>query len=297
MEVNVFRFVTKNDQVQLAVLTASQQIFELPQADFQTLWYDAKQQKKTVEAWVQDWIRDAEPLQQKFEQLAITLPIVAPEVWAAGVTYERSRHARNYEATAGKMDVLTCYDKVYDAQRPEIFFKSTAARTVGPEQEMCLRSDSHWLIPEPELALVMMKDGSIAGYTIGNDLSCRDIEGENPLYLPQAKVWKKSCAFGPTIRLAETVDNPYQLDLICRIYRVGNLVFEGKANTSQLKRKLDELVEYFIRDNEVYDGHVLFTGTCIVPPDEFSLADRDVVEIEIPGIGILRNVMTQLSKQ
>src|SRR5699024_5855569 len=127
------------------------------------------------------------------------------------------------------------------------------------------------------------------GYTIGNDMSCRDIEGENPLYLPQAKMWKNSCSIGPAIRLADAVSDPYDFDIICRIFRKEEKVFEGSANTSQLKRSFDELVSFLTRDNEVFDGTVLLTGTCIVPPNDFTLEDGDLIEIEVPGIGILNN--------
>jgi 2-dehydro-3-deoxy-D-arabinonate dehydratase len=291
---NIIRYLQDDDVPKLAVLTADEHIYELPQTSFQELILQSKAENKLPRDWIQTWIHQSSPLSQSLTELHLIVPIEAPEVWAAGVTYERSREARNYEATGGKLDASTFYDKVYSAVRPEIFMKSTAARTVGPNDVMYLRSDSSWQIPEPELGLVIMQDGSIVGYTIGNDLSCRDIEGENPLYLPQAKVWKRSCSIGPTIRLVETVINPYDLQIACRIYRNGVLTVEGSANTSQLKRKLDELVSFLIRDNEVYDGMILLTGTCIVPPNEFSLQDGDIVEMEIAGIGLLRNTMKQL---
>jgi len=227
--------------------------------------------------------------QVNWDELQIIIPLDAPEVWAAGVTYGRSKEARNYEATDGKLDALTFYDKVYDAERPELFMKSTAARTVGPGQNVCIRNDSNWQVPEPELGLVLSSSGEIVGYIIGNDMSSRDIEGENPLYLPQAKVWRQSCSIGPAIRIAETVHNPYLLEMTLRIYRDGQMVVEESANTSQLKRKLDELVSFLIRDNVVFNGTVLLTGTCIVPPNEFTLAEHDVIEIEIESIGKLVN--------
>lgn len=290
----IFRYVKEGNASQLAAVTEDNRIYDLPQTDFQELIRQSKEEGMLPIEWLDRYIGQTEPSAFSIEQLKLIVPVEAPEVWAAGVTYERSRDARNYEATAGKLDAATFYDKVYVAERPELFMKSTAARTVGPEDEMCLRSDSNWQIPEPELGLVLMKDGTIAGFTIGNDLSCRDIEGENPLYLPQAKVWKRSCSIGPAIRLAETVANPYDLTITGRIFRSGQLIVEGTASTGQLKRSLDELVSYLIRDNEAYDGMVLLTGTCIVPPNEFTLQEGDVVEIEITGIGILRNRMVQL---
>ncbi|MBP1966655.1 fumarylacetoacetate hydrolase family protein [Paenibacillus aceris] len=284
----IIRFV--NDGfAQLAAVTDSGQIFALPQSDFLALVKEADAKAISPLALVFNTIDGSEAFKGQVEELELLVPIEAPEVWAAGVTYERSRDARNYEATEGRLDASTFYDKVYDAVRPEIFFKSTAARTVGPGGEVQLRSDSVWQVPEPELGLVLNAKGEIVGYTIGNDMSCRDIEGENPLYLPQAKVWKRSCSLGPAIRLAETVDNPYNLQITSRIYREGEKAVEGTANTNQLKRKLEELTEYLIRDNELFDGTVLLTGTCIVPPNEFTLAHGDRIEIEITGIGKLVN--------
>lgn len=287
----ILRYVKSPGLIALAALTEEEKIYDLPQTDFMELVKEARDNGKTPEQWVRAYISDKTALPQKWRDLDLRTPLDAPEVWAAGVTYERSRDARNYEATGGKLDATTFYDKVYNAERPELFIKSTAARTVGPGAPLYLRSDSNWQIPEPELGLVLTSAGEIVGYTIGNDMSCRDIEGENPLYLPQAKVWKHSCSIGPFIRLAETVDDPYQFRLYCRIYREGKLAVEGEASVGQLKRKLEELVEYLIRDNETFDGTVLLTGTCIVPPDDFTLQEGDRVEIEIPGIGLLSNAV------
>ncbi|TDQ33787.1 fumarylacetoacetate hydrolase family protein [Aureibacillus halotolerans] len=283
-------------QPALAALTAEDTVYPLPQLDIQQLFQQAAEEGVTPLAWVQSWVHDTDPLEQKASELSLDVPVVAPEVWAAGVTYERSREARNYEATGGKLDATTFYDKVYDAERPELFMKSTAARTVGPDDVMYLRRDSNWQIPEPELGLVLDAGGNIMGYTVGNDLSCRDIEGENPLYLPQAKVWKHSCSLGPAILLAGAVDDPYQFEILCRIERGGEVVSEGTASTGQLKRTFTELVSYLARDNDVFAGTVLLTGTCIVPPDEFTLQAGDVVEIEIKGIGTLRNAMQVLTE-
>jgi 2-dehydro-3-deoxy-D-arabinonate dehydratase len=284
----IIRF-EKEGSAQLAAVNDQDQIFALQQSDFLALIHEADRLEITPLELVSKAIEGIEALHDQIDQLQLLVPIEAPEVWAAGVTYERSRDARNYEATEGRLDASTFYDKVYDAVRPEIFFKSTAARTVGPGGEVQLRSDSVWQVPEPELGLVLSAAGKIIGYTIGNDMSCRDIEGENPLYLPQAKVWKRSCSIGPAIRLAETVDNPYNFQITSHIYRDGEKAVEGTANTNQLKRKLEELTEYLIRDNELFEGTVLLTGTCIVPPNEFTLAHGDRIEIEITGIGTLVN--------
>jgi 2-dehydro-3-deoxy-D-arabinonate dehydratase len=285
----IIRFLSGDSVPALAAVTDDSRVYLLPQSDFLELIREADERKSTPLALVQETISGSQPIEQRVEDLPLLAPLEAPEVWACGVTYERSRDARNYEATGGKLDSTTFYDKVYEAERPEIFFKSTAARTVGPNRELYLRSDSNWQIPEPELGLVLARDGRIVGYTVGNDMSCRDIEGENPLYLPQAKMWKGSCSIGPAIRLAETVEDPYAFRIACRIYRNGDKVVEGTASTGQMKRKFDDLVAYLMRDNQIFDGTVLLTGTCIVPPDEFTLADGDRIEIEISGIGVLVN--------
>ncbi|ULL15206.1 fumarylacetoacetate hydrolase [Paenibacillus sp. H1-7] len=286
----IIRFIAQDSgEPQLAAITDEGAGYALPYRDYLSLVKVAESRGASVLELVQSSIAAGEPFTADVSDLQLLTPIEAPEVWAAGVTYEKSREARNYEATAGKMDASTFYDKVYDAERPELFFKSTAARTVAPGGEVQLRSDSQWQVPEPELGLVLDGQGRIIGYTIGNDMSCRDIEGDNPLYLPQAKMWKRSCSIGPAIRLVDAVPNPYDLDITCSIYRGGEQVFEGKANTKQLKRRLEELVSFLVRDNEIYEGTVLLTGTCIVPPNEFTLAGGDRIEIEIGGIGKLIN--------
>ncbi|MEJ9229760.1 fumarylacetoacetate hydrolase family protein [Peribacillus butanolivorans] len=286
----IIRYVKENEK-QLAAVTNENKVVDLPFIDFMSLIEAARQKNKTAFDIVKQIVAEEE--KQPLEGLKLTTPIDAPEVWASGVTYKKSKEARNYEATQGKLDRQTFYDKVYDAVRPEIFFKSTAARTVGPNDPVYLRSDSHWQIPEPELGLVIDKEGTILGYIAGNDMSCRDIEGENPLYLPQAKVWKNSCSIGPAILLKEAVSDPYDLKIMCRIYRNEEKVFDGEAKVNQLKRKLEELVEFLVLDNIIFDGTVLLTGTCVVPPNEFTLYDNDRIEIEIPGIGILNNPVIQ----
>ena len=162
----------------LAAVTDDEQAYRLPQADFMTLIYQAREKGVTPVQWIESALKPVNKLTDDWTSLHLITPVDAPEVWAAGVTYQRSREARNYEATDGKLDAETFYDKVYDAERPEIFFKSTAARTVGPNEAVTLRSDSTWQIPEPELGLVLAADGSIVGYIAGNDMSCRDIEGK-----------------------------------------------------------------------------------------------------------------------
>ncbi|MFO7291239.1 MAG: fumarylacetoacetate hydrolase family protein [Bacillota bacterium] len=284
----IIRFLNDPHSPVLAAVTDDRRIYPLPYTDFLELVRTAERRGETPLMLLRQVLSSLEPLKRSFEELALLVPIEAPEVWACGVTYERSRDARNAESGGGEGG-MTCYDKVYEAERPEIFLKSTAARTVGPHQPVYLRSDSSWQVPEPELGLVLDRNGRILGYTAGNDMSSRDIEGENPLYLPQAKIWRHSCSIGPSIRLAETVEDPYRFEISCRIYRGGRKVFEESATTGRMKRKMEELVSFLIRDNPIFDGTVLLTGTCIVPPDDFTLREGDRIEIEISGIGTLTN--------
>ncbi|MBB6448640.1 2-dehydro-3-deoxy-D-arabinonate dehydratase [Geomicrobium halophilum] len=292
---NIFCYENEERQKTLAVLTDENDCYHLPYENWNELIAEAEKQDISPSSLVQQSINNGEKLSDPFDSLQLLVPVEAPEVWAAGVTYQRSREARNYEATEGELDSGTFYDKVYDAERPEIFLKSTAARTVGPDSPVCIRSDSNWQVPEPELGLVLTSVGNIVGYTIGNDMSCRDIEGENPLYLPQAKVWKKSCSIGPVIRLADTVVDPYDLEIRCTVFRNESPIFDGDGKVGQLKRSLEELVQYLVRDNDVYDGTVLLTGTNIVPPNDFTLQQGDRIEIEISGIGTLRNTVEQVT--
>ncbi|QGH33224.1 fumarylacetoacetate hydrolase [Gracilibacillus salitolerans] len=282
----IIRFMKKSNVEQLAVVTNDQSIFELTVDSFQDVIREAEKNNKSCGQIIEEDIKNKQPIPQNLLELELLAPVVSDEVWAAGVTYLKSKEARNREA---KVQTNSFYDKVYDAERPEIFLKSTARRLIGPDVPVGIRTDSNWQIPEPELALVVKADGEILGYTIGNDMSSRDIEGENPLYLPQAKMWKHSCSIGPAILLADTIDDPYNLEIECRIQRDGALVSKGNANTSMLKRTYNELVSYLIKDNDILDGTTLLTGTCIIPDDSFTLQEGDVIEIEIESIGVLRN--------
>jgi 2-dehydro-3-deoxy-D-arabinonate dehydratase len=219
-------------------------------------------------------------------------PIGRQEVWAAGVTYFRSRTARMDESkSAGGGDF---YDRVYNADRPELFFKSTPNRVAGPNQNVRIRRDSKWNVPEPELALVVNSLGQIIGYTVGNDMSSRDIEGENPLYLPQAKVYTQSCGLGPGILISRKPPPP-ETEIHLEIIRESATAFHGQTRLSELKRTPEELVEYLFRDNSFPYGCFLLTGTGVVPPDEFTLAVGDVIRITIEPIGTLINHVTQSS--
>ena len=207
------------------------------------------------------------------------------EIWACGVTYEISREAR-VEESEQAADV---YELVYDAERPELFFKSVAWRVSGPGRRIGVREDSTLDVPEPELALVVNRIGEIVGYTICNDVSSRSIEGENPLYLPQAKVYSGACGLGPWITPAWEIPDPYQLGIRLTIDRDGAQAWDGSASTSSLHRRLDDLVGYLMRGDTHPDGAILSTGTCLVPPPPFSLTAGDLVTIAIDGIGTLTN--------
>ena len=223
------------------------------------------------------------PLAPSAKELELSAPIDTQEVWASGVTYLRSKVARMEESVGGG----DFYDHVYEAARPELFFKSTARRVVAPGKPVRIRRDSTWNVPEPELALVLSASGAIVGYTIGNDMSSRSIEGENPLYLPQAKVYDGSCALGPAILLNDGEKNERAVRMT--IARDGAAVFTGETSTGQIRRPLQELAEYLFREATFEDGVFLLTGTGIVPPDDFTLRSGDVVSITIEGIGTLEN--------
>jgi 2-dehydro-3-deoxy-D-arabinonate dehydratase len=213
-------------------------------------------------------------------------PIQSQEIWAAGVTYFRSMSARKEESKKAGGD--TFYDRVYQAERPELFFKATPHRVAGPGQTVRIRADSHWNVPEPELTLAINARGRIFGYTIGNDMSSRDIEGENPLYLPQAKLYDRSAAIGPALFVTDE-PLPPTTEIVLEIIRGGEAVFSGKTTIDQIKRSLPSLVEYLFRENSFPHGCYLMTGTGIVPPDGFTLQSADEIRITIAPIGTLVN--------
>jgi 2-dehydro-3-deoxy-D-arabinonate dehydratase len=215
-------------------------------------------------------------------------PVGSQEVWAAGVTYYRSRDARMEESkSAGGGDF---YDRVYSAKRPELFFKSSPHRVVGHGGKVAIRDDASWSVPEPELALFISPGGRITGYTIGNDMSSRDIEGENPLYLPQAKVYDRSCALGPCLLVA---DEPLSgsTEIAMEIRRDAKVAFSGATALKGMKRNPEELVQYLYRNQSFPHGCFLLTGTGVVPPDSFTLKIGDEIRITIPPIGTLVNVV------
>jgi 2-dehydro-3-deoxy-D-arabinonate dehydratase len=223
------------------------------------------------------------------DSVRLLAPIDAQEIWGAGVTYERSKVARQEESEQGG----SFYDLVYRAPRPELFFKATPSRVVGPGEPIRVRRDTLWCVPEPELALVLTPALRLVGFTIGNDVSARDIEGENPLYLPQAKVYDASCALGPVVTVAPAMPPLNTLTIRLEIERNGTAAFDGSTSFGRMVRRLEELIDWLGRDNLFPDGVVLLTGTGIVPPDEFTLQAGDLVRITVDGIGTLTNPVIQ----
>src|SRR5262249_52632145 len=218
---------------------------------------------------------------------AILAPIGSQEVWAAGVTYHRSRSARMDESSAAGGESF--YDRVYDATRPELFFKAAAWRVRASGDPVRIRRDARWSVPEPQIVLCVSARGDIVGFTIGNDMSSRDIEGENPLYLSQAKIYDGACAIGPALLVTDSlpVDTPIEL----RVARDGAVIYEGHTTFGQMRRDPRELVEFLYRETTFPRGAMLFTGTGIVPPDEFTLHALDEIRIHVPPIGTLVNIV------
>ncbi len=250
--------------------------------------WDALFNRRALPAFLRATVRSAEPLRRLPRQARLLAPIGGQEVWAAGVTYARSRTARMSESKdAGGSSF---YDHIYRAHRPELFFKATPHRVVGPGGTMHLRRDSGWIVPEPELTLAVNSRGRIVGYTVGNDLSCRDLEGENPLYLPQAKTFEACAAIGPGLLIAEA-PLPPTTRISLGIRRAGRTIFRGETRLSELRKPLARLVAYLFRDNAFPVGCFLMTGTGIVPPGRFCLRRGDAVRITIGPIGTLVNEM------
>jgi 2-dehydro-3-deoxy-D-arabinonate dehydratase len=224
------------------------------------------------------------------DDVQFVTPVERQEVWAAGVTYLRSKNARMDESQFS----ASAYDRVYEAVRPELFFKSHAEKVVSPGEPVGIRKDSRWSVPEPEIALVINSRGDIAGYTIGNDMSSRDIEGENLLYLPQAKTYDRSCAVGPFVTVAAREDEARSWQIALVIRRDGQPIFQGETSVAQIKRSFEELARFLYRCQTFSHGTVLLTGTGIVPPDDFTLVSGDQVEIAISGIGVMRNPVVEV---
>ena len=251
--------------------------------------WDALVRHADLRGYLAAVVEAAKPAED-FQTAAIEAPIGSQEVWAAGVTYFRSRSARMAEAKdAGGGDF---YDRVYLAERPELFFKATPNRVAGPGGEVRIRRDAQWSVPEPELTLLVNPRGEIAGYTVGNDMSSRDIEGENPLYLPQAKVYDRSCALGPCILVASE-PLPPSTAIRLEIARGSSTAFSGATTLAEMKRRPADLVAWLFRENQFLSGAFLMTGTGIVPPDDFTLEAGDRIRMMIDPIGLLENVVVQ----
>lgn len=236
---------------------------------------------------------DRPPHPQKAHLL---MPISPPEVWGFGVTYKRSAEARDADVAKTLDSSASIYDRVYHSQRPECFFKATAPRCVGPHQPICIRSDSELTATEPELAYILGVDYEVVGYTICNDVSAWDLERENPLYLPQSKIFRGCCALGPAIALAAGGPDPYDLEISCRIIRDCQVIYSDSTSSGNIGRPFEELNEYLYRDNPIPLGTVVSSGTGIMIPNEYALQNKDFVEVAIEGIGILKNPVEKLGK-
>lgn len=276
------RFQNSAQQIRIGVVTDEQTLLDLTAVGLaqMTPLLEAETPAAEMEKWL-----SKNPPRVKLSDVQLLAPVEQQEVWAAGVTYLRSKTARMEESDFS----ANAYDRVYSAIRPEIFFKSLAEKVVAPGKPVGIRRDATWSVPEPELALVLNSRGKVVGYTIGNDMSSRDIEGENLLYLPQAKTYHRSCALGPWLMLGtpESEARGWQIQL--EIARDGKPIFTGQTSVKQIKRQFDELAEFLFRCQVFPHGAVLLTGTGIVPPDQFTLQENDVVRITISSIGTLEN--------
>ena len=280
----ICRFLTSQTETRVGLLTGEDQILDLSEAGVNNLTFllETKDALEQLEIFSQQRLARF-PL----NQIQLLSPIERQEVWAAGVTYLRSKKARMEESNFS----ANAYDRAYSAQRPEIFFKSLPEKVVGPGEPVGIRTDAQWNVPEPELALLINSQGTIVGYTIGNDMSSRDIEGENLLYLPQAKIYHRSCAVGPCIVVGSTETVAQTWTITLQIYRKGRIIFEGQTTVDQIKRRFEELVSYLCRSQTFPYGAVLLTGTGIVPGENFTLRAEDRVRIEVNGIGVLENTV------
>ncbi len=265
------------------VIESEARFFQYQEQEWDTFINDDELLQK-----VTSWLKHATPLSgvNNPDQLHLEAPVGEQEIWASGVTYKSSKLAR--QAESKEMGGSDFYAKVYSAKRPELFFKAMGYKVIGPGGNVRIRSDSKWNVPEPELTLFVSSSGCIIGYTIGNDMSSRSIEGANPLYLPQAKTYDGSVAIGPCVVLRDT-PLPASTTINMKIFREGSLCFTGETTIRQMKRRLKDLVEFLFRENSFVKGCYLMTGTGIIPPEDFTLFRGDIVWIEIEGIGVLSN--------
>lgn len=264
------------------------------------LFAAAVRHRNSLERMISEMLRNNSADTYSFKSLDISrnenyphilAPVFAPEVWAFGVTYKRSAEARDQDVS-GEQSI---YEAVYASSRPELFFKATPQRCVGHNDHICIRSDSELTAPEPELAYILGDGGKILGYTICNDVSAWDLERENPLYLPQSKIYQGCCALGPIIVTEDEMEDPLNLEISCSIFRDDKVLYQGSTNSSRINRGFDELNRCLSLHNPVPFGTAVSTGTGIIVPNEYHLKEGDVVEIEIQGIGKLTNPVKQLS--
>jgi 2-dehydro-3-deoxy-D-arabinonate dehydratase len=279
---NLCRFKNKSDAIRIGLVTDNATVLDLTSAGIAQM--SPLLENDHVLAQLADLAKGSLP-RLALSDVTLCAPVERQEVWAAGVTYLRSKTARMEESDFS----ATAYDKVYSAERPELFFKSLAEKVAGPGELVGIRRDARWSVPEPELALVLNSKGKVVGHTIGNDMSSRDIEGENLLYLPQAKIYERSCALGPWIALGATESAAREWKIKITIRRDGQSVFAGETSVAQIKRRFEELAAFLFRSQVFPHGAILLTGTGIVPPDAFTLREHDSIEIEISGIGLLQN--------
>lgn len=281
------RFKTYDAQPRIGLIDDSSELFDLTPAGITSLSTLLEES---------DFLRQLEKLaatalpRHRLAAVQVITPVERQEVWAAGVTYLRSKKARMDESDFS----ASAYDRVYDAERPELFFKSLPEKVVSPDEPVGIRKDAGWNVPEPELALVINSTGRIAGYTVGNDMSSRDIEGENSLYLPQAKVYDRSCSVGPFVTVGVTEAEVRDWTIKLEIERHGQICFEGETSPGKLKRTFDSLVSFLFRSQTFPNGVVLLTGTGIIPSDEFTLQPGDAVRIHISGVGTLANEVVEV---
>jgi len=276
------RFTNKSDEVRVGLIADDSSMFDLTPAGI-------TQMLQLLEN--ENFVAQLTQLAKKklpriaLSEIKLLTPVERQEIWAAGVTYLRSKTARMEESDFS----ASAYDKVYAAERPEIFFKSLPEKVVGTNEAVGIRRDAKWNVPEPELSLVINSKGKIVGHTVGNDMSSRDIEGENLLYLPQAKIYERSCALGPWIHLGANEAEARGWKIKIKIQRGGQNVFNGETSVSQIKRSFEQLAEFLFRSQKFPHGAILLTGTGIVPPETFTLHEKDEIGIEISGIGLLKN--------
>ena len=266
----------------VGVLTAENELIDLSAAGIERLT-PLLEQPHAAE-FLQAAIRHSLP-RHSLDAVRLLTPVERQEVWAVGVTYIRSKTARMEESEFS----ASAYDKVYEAERPELFFKALPDKVSGSGQPVAIRRDGRWNVPEPELALVLNSQAHLVAFTIGNDMSSRDIEGENLLYLPQAKIYDHSCAVGPVFQLGADEKTARQWQITLEIVRAGQMVFSGSTSVNQIKRQFSQLIEFLFRSQSFPHGAVLLTGTGIVPPDDFTLHPADRIRIHIDGIGLLEN--------